>query len=218
MDHDVRVLADADATARAGAALLASVATEAAARSGRCDLAVSGGRTPEVMFEHLASLEVPWDRVTLYQVDERVAPDGDPSRNLTNLRAAFGAVEVRVEPMGVVATDLDAAAAAYADLLPARFDAVHLGLGPDGHTASLVPEDPVLEVEDRLVALTQPYQGHRRMTLTYPALARADLLVWLVTGGEKRDALARLRAGDASIPAGRVVASRSIVLADAAAA
>ncbi|HEV3328517.1 MAG TPA: 6-phosphogluconolactonase [Acidimicrobiales bacterium] len=218
MDHDLRVLADAEATAQAGAELLAEVAREAVTRRGRCDAAVSGGRTPEVMFERLAGLDVPWDRVTLYQVDERVAPPGDPSRNLTNLMASLGTVTVRVEAMGVNDADLARAASAYAAELPPRFDVVHLGLGPDGHTASLVPGDPVLDVVDRLVAVTQPYQSHRRMTLTYPCLSRADLLLWLVTGQEKRDALARLAAGDTSIPAGRVTAARSVVLADAAAA
>jgi 6-phosphogluconolactonase len=216
--HDVRVLADADATAAAGAAMLASLATGAVARHGRCDLAVSGGTTPAVMLAKLAELDVPWDRMTIFQVDERIAPSGDPSRNLSMLDSCLRGVPVRVVPMDVEAADLDAAAAAYATQLPARFDAVHLGLGPDGHTASLVPGDPVLEVADRLVSLTEPYQGHRRMTLTHPALARADVLVWLVTGEAKRDALARLRAGDASIPAGRVHAARSVVLADAAAA
>jgi 6-phosphogluconolactonase len=218
VDHELRVLGDADAIAQAGAELLAQVATGAVARRGRCDLAVSGGRTPEAMFDRLAALQVPWDRVTLFQVDERVAPAGDPSRNLTNLLTALGAVAVRVEEMGVNDEDLTRAAANYAAGLPGRFDAVHLGLGSDGHTASLVPGDPVLDILDRLVALTEPYQAHRRMTLTYPALARADLLVWLVTGVEKRDALARLRGGDTSIPAGRVTAARSVVLADAAAA
>jgi 6-phosphogluconolactonase len=216
--HDLRVLTDAAATAAAGAELLASTIADAVAQRGRCDVAVSGGRTPEAMFAALAGMALPWERVTIYQVDERVAPDGDAARNLTALEASLHDLPVRIDPMPVGDDDLDAAAGAYAAVLPARFDVVHLGLGADGHTASLVPGDPVLDVADRLVALTQPYQGHRRMTLTYPALARADLLVWLVSGAEKHDALARLLADDASIPAARVRAARSVVLADANAA
>ena len=172
------------------------------------------------MFARLATRgDRPGTRVTIFQVDERVAPDGDPDRNLTHLDACARRRPGRADRADAGDDDdLDAAAARYAGALPRRFDLVHLGLGPDGHTASLVPGDPVLDVDDRLVALTEPYQGHRRMTLTYPALARADLLVWLVTGAEKRDALARLLAGDRSIPAGRVTAARSVILADAAAA
>jgi 6-phosphogluconolactonase/glucosamine-6-phosphate isomerase/deaminase len=119
--------------------------------------------------------------------------------------------------MPVGAPDVEAAADEYAALLPDRFDLVHLGLGPDGHTASLVPGDPVLDVTDRLVAVTAPYQEHRRMTLTYPALARADQLLWLVTGEDKRRPLAQVLAGDPSVPGGRVVAARSLVLCDTAA-
>ena len=120
--------------------------------------------------------------------------------------------------MPVEAGELEAAAAAYAAGVPERIDLVHLGLGDDGHTAALVPGDPVLEVDDRLVALTGEYRGRRRMTLTYPALARAEQLLWLVTGADKADPLARLLAGDRSIPAGRVTAGRSLVVADRAAA
>ena len=119
--------------------------------------------------------------------------------------------------MPVNEDDLEAAAAAYAASLPEHFDLVHLGLGPDGHTASLVPGDPVLSVTDRLVALTQPYQGRVRMTLTYPALARARQILWLVTGEDKKEPLARLLAGDTTIPAGRVEAAASLVMADRAA-
>jgi 6-phosphogluconolactonase len=170
------------------------------------------------MFAELANEEMPWAETELFQVDERVAPAGDPARNLTNLHASIADAPARVHPMPVNDPDLAAAAAAYATVLPQRFDLVHLGLGPDGHTASLVPGDPVLEVSDALVAVTQPYQEHRRMTLTYPALARADQIMWLIAGSDKRPALSKLLAGDESIPAGRVLATRSLVLADAAAA
>lgn len=180
--------------------------------------AVSGGTTPWAMFAHLVGQDLPWERVRFFQVDERVAPDGDPDRNLTHLRACLGKVPAEVIPMPVDALDLESAAEEYARLIPRRFDLVHLGLGPDGHTASLLPGDPVLEVGDRLVALTGFYQGHRRMTLTYPALARADQLLWLVSGTEKRQALVRLIRGDRSIPAGRVEAGASTIFADRAAA
>jgi 6-phosphogluconolactonase len=170
------------------------------------------------MFEALRAEYMPWAQVELFQVDERVAPDGDPDRNLTHLRQSIGDVPAQVHPMPVNYPDLDAAAADYAAVLPERFDLMHLGLGPDGHCASLVPGDPVLEVTDKLVGVTQPYQGHQRMTLTYPALARADQLLWLVAGADKRGAMAKLLAGDESIPAGRVRATRSLIMADESAA
>lgn len=218
MEHDLEVAADAEAVASQAAAYVAGRARAAVAERGRFTFAVSGGHTPWAMFAALAKEDMPWADVELFQVDERVAPDGDPDRNLTHLRESIGDAPAQVHPMPVTDPDLGAAAAAYATVLPQQFDLVHLGLGPDGHTASLVPGDPVLHVHDRLVALTQPYQGHQRMTLTYPALTRADQLLWLVTGADKRDALGKLLAGDKSIPAGNVLALRSLVLADAAAA
>lgn len=217
MQHELEVSADADAVAKRAAAYVAQQARAAVAAHGRFTFAVSGGRTPWAMFGELASQDVPWADVELFQVDERVAADGDPDRNLTHLRASLGGAPASVHPMPVTDPDLAAAAADYAKVLPQRFDLVHLGLGPDGHTASLVPGDPVLDVTEALVAVTQPYHGHRRMTLTYPALARADQLLWLVAGSEKKDALAKLLAGDESIPAGQVLAVRSLVLADEAA-
>jgi 6-phosphogluconolactonase len=218
VQHELEVSADPAAVAARAASYVAARARAAVSEHGRFTFAVSGGHTPWAMFAELAKLDVPWADVELFQVDERVAPDGDPDRNLTHLRESIGDAPARVHPMPVSDPDLDKAAAAYAIELPERFDLVHLGLGPDGHTASLVPGDPVLEVIDELVAVTQPYQDHRRMTLTYPALARADQLLWLITGGDKRDPLAKLLAGDESIPAGRVQAARSLVLADAKAA
>ncbi len=140
------------------------------------------------MFEKLAQLDVAWSEVVVYQVDERIAPAGDATRNLTNLERSLGASRPTIVAMPVNDEDLDEAAADYARLLPERFDLVHLGLGPDGHTASLIPGDPVLEVRDHLVAVTGVYQGEQRMTLTYDALSRADQLLWLVTGSDKRAA------------------------------
>ncbi len=169
------------------------------------------------MFEKLAHLDVSWADVVIYQVDERIAPPGDATRNLTNLERSLGESRPTIVPMPVNDDDLDEAAASYAQLLPERFDLVHLGLGPDGHTASLIPGDPVLTVRDRLVAVTGVYQGEQRMTLTYDALARADQLLWLVTGADKRTALSDLLRGDTSNPAGRVVAAASTVMADEAA-
>jgi len=214
----IEILPDAESVARRGAEIAAAAAADAVADRGRFEFAVSGGRTPWAMFADLAG-KMPWEKVTIYQVDERVAPDGDPDRNLTQLERALppgGAADVRAMP--VTFHDLEAAAADYAASLPEAFDLVHLGLGPDGHTASLIPGDPVLEVTDRDVALTGEYQGRRRMTLTYPALDRARRILWLVTGDDKVDALARLRAGDESIPGGRVSTAHALVVADAAAA
>ena len=214
----IEMLPDADAVARRGAVIVAAAARGAIAERDRFTFAVSGGRTPWAMFTALAEEDVPWERVTIYQVDERVAPEGDPDRNLTHLRASLpAAAAADVRPMPVEAPDLEAAAADYAASLPARLDLIHLGLGPDGHTASLVPGDPVLDVTDRDVAVTGVYQGRRRMTLTYPVLDRARQVLWLVTGTDKVDALRRLQAGDRSIPGGRVAAA-AVVVADAAAA
>jgi 6-phosphogluconolactonase len=172
------------------------------------------------MFELLGKDGLDWEHVDLFQVDERVAPDGDPDRNLTQIGDSLpDAARERLRPMPVTDDDLDAAAVRYDAELSRPLDLVHLGLGPDGHTASLVPDDPVLEVTDRLVALTGgEYQGRRRMTLTYPALADARRVFWLVAGESKRDAVGKLLAGDRSIPAGRVEAAGGAVLADRSAA
>jgi 6-phosphogluconolactonase len=218
MSLEIEVLPDGRAVAQRGAEIVGSAAATAIAERGQFTFAVSGGRTPWAMFADLAG-KLPWEKVTIFQVDERVAPDGDPERNLTLLEQSLppgGAADVRAMP--VWSEDLEAAAAMYADALPEQLDLVHLGLGPDGHTASLVPGDPVLDVTDRDVAVTGVYQERQRMTLTYPALNRARQILWLVTGKDKVDALAQLRAGDPSIPAGRVSTAHAVVVADAAAA
>jgi 6-phosphogluconolactonase len=218
MEFELVTVPDASSLAKRGAVFVAALARATVADRGRFSWAVSGGRTPWAMFAELAHEDVPWGSMEIFQVDERVAPEGDPDRNLTHLRQSLGSAPAKVTPMPVNDPDVESAAAAYAGALPARFDLVHLGLGPDGHTASLVPGDPVLEVTDRLVALTAPYQGHPRMTLTYPALSRADEILWLISGEDKRGPLAQLVDGDQSIPAGRVQARHSTVLADASAA
>ena len=172
------------------------------------------------MFADLADLDMPWESVEIYQVDERVAPEGDPLRNLTHLRESLGPqLPVQVHPMPVEADDLERAARDYAGDLPATIDLIHLGLGSDGHTASLVPGDPILDVDDRLIAITgRAYQGTHRMSMTYPQLSRTRGLLWLITGADKREPLQQLLTGDPSIPAGRVEAPASLILADAEAA
>ena len=218
MPLEIEVLRDADAVAERGAQIVASAAAVALAARDRFTFAASGGRTPWAMLAALYG-RLPWEKVTIFQVDERIAPEGDPDRNLTQLQRSLpsgGAADVRAMP--VWSEDLEAAAALYAEALPDQLDLVHLGLGPDGHTASLVPGDPVLAVMDRDVAITGVYQGRTRMTLTYPTLNRARQILWLVTGEDKVDALRRLQDGDQSIPAAWVSTTNALVVADAAAA
>ena len=224
----IEVLPDDGAVARRAAAFVAAAAAEAVAQRGRFVLAVSGGHTPWQMLRDLAGEPVPWAGVQVVQVDERVAPAGDPDRNLTHLRESLLAGAPlrpeQIHAMPVEEPDLEAAAARYAETLrqlagtPPVLDLAHLGLGPDGHTASLVPGDPVLDVTGADVALTSVYQGRRRMTLTYPVLNRARRILWLATGGSKVEMLKRLLDGDRTIPAGRVSRDQAVVLADRAAA
>ena len=221
------VLADPQATAERAAAIIAQDARAAVAARGKFTMAVSGGHTPWVMLRGLANQDVPWAGVEVFQVDERVAPAGDPDRNLTHLHESLlvhaPIKREQIHAMPVELPDLEAAASQYAETLraitgePAVLDLVHLGLGPEGHTASLVPGDTVLNITDRDVGVTGIYMGHRRMTLTYPLLNRSRKILWLVTGAEKTAMLPRLREGDVTIPAGRISRDQAVVLADRAA-
>ncbi len=224
----IEVLPDAESAAREAAKLIAEEARAAVTARGKFVMAVSGGKTPWIMLRNLAHEDVPWNGVHVIQVDERIAPPGDPDRNLTHLRESL-LTDAPLRPeqihaMPVESDDLESACASYTQTLehlagaPPELDLVHLGLGPDGHTASLVPDDPVLEEMDADVALTGVYQGRRRMTLTYPILNRSRKVLWLVTGLEKSDMLARLLTEDLSIPASHVRSDRSVVFSDRAAA
>jgi 6-phosphogluconolactonase len=213
----LEVLPDAETVAGRGAEEVAAAARGAIAARGLFTFAVSGGRSPWAMFRALADEDLPWEAIGIWQVDERLAPDGAPDRNLTSLVPALPAA-VELHPMPVTEDDLDAALERYAASLPEAFDLVHLGMGDDGHTASLIPGDPVLDVTDLDVALTREYRGRRRMTLTYPALDRSRRVLWLITGEGKSAMLPRLLAGDPSIPAGRVSVEDQVVFADRAAA
>ena len=222
------VLPDIQSVAQRAATIIALEARAAVASRGRFTLAVSGGHTPWLMLSALVDEDVPWEHVHLLQVDERVAPAEDPDRNLAHLRESLldnvPLPSAQIHAMPVEAGDLEAACAEYAATLraiagsPPMLDLVHLGLGPDGHTASLIPEDEVLEAMDVDVALTGPYQGRRRMTLTYPVINHARRMLWVVTGEDKVPMLRRLLDGDPSIPAGRVKRTAALVVADRAAA
>jgi len=221
------ILPDPGAVAIRAAERIVQVAREAVAERGRCALAISGGTTPWRAFRALAGEDVPWDRVHLFQVDERVALSGDTDRNDFHLKEALidriAIPPANVHPMPVEEEDLDEGARRYESILrriagtPPVLDLVQLGLGEDGHTASLFPGDATLQVIDADVAVSGLHKGRRRMTLTFPAIDRARCILWLVTGAGKAAALERLRAGDRSIPAGCVRSDHAVLFADTAA-
>ncbi|MEX0972978.1 MAG: 6-phosphogluconolactonase [Solirubrobacterales bacterium] len=221
MAIETKVFPDADAASRFAAETVAAAGQLALATGGEYNLALSGGKTPWAMIGLLGEMEeMPWEDTHIYQVDERVAPPGDQARNLTHLVQMLSIDhQAALQPMPVTSRDLELSAAEYEVHVPEELDLVHLGLGPDGHTASLVPGDSVLEVDDRRVSITGVhYQGHARMTLTYPALAAARRILWLVLGEASREPLAKLLAGDTSIPAGRVENENMLLVCDEAAA
>ena len=212
MTLSVEVAGDPPEAALRVAGLIAYRARTAVQERGAFTLALSRGAE---LAARLGEEDLPWPHVTVFQVDERVTPVGHHDRNLLQLHAELPAETIR--PLPVDDLDLEAAADRYAAALPERLDLVHLGLGSDGHTASLIPGDPVLDIRKRLVAVTREHEGYRRMTLTYPALEAAREVVWLVTGESKRDALSRLIEGDVSIPAARVATEQQRVVVDRAA-
>lgn len=219
---DIEVASDARALAARGATLIAQELRSAIEARGLAAIALSGGQTPALLFAQLARHDLPWERVHVFQVDERVAPDGHPDRNLTDLGAnLLDQVPVNAHPMPVTAADLRQAAQGYAGLLRevcgGVLDVAHLGLGDDGHTASWPPGDPVVDAPGD-VAIVGPYRGRVRMTLTPAAVNRARWILWLVSGASKAGALARLLEGDDALPAARVRRTSGLILADEAAA
>jgi len=220
----IEVLDNADMVAQKAASIIAGEARKAVALRGCFIMAVSGGKTPWKMLRALADEDVPWEGMHILQVDERLAPEGHPDRNMTHLcESLLGHAPIlpeQIHAMQVEEKDPEAAAAGYARTIseiagsPPIIDLIHLGLGPDGHTASLIPGDPVLDVTDRDVAQTGIYQGRHRLTLTYPIINHARKILWLITGSEKSEMLQRLLDSDLSIPAGRISQAKAMVLAD----
>jgi 6-phosphogluconolactonase len=217
----------AEQVAVRAAAYLEQLIRETLTHQKSFSLAISGGRTPWEMLKLLSKADLPWQRINLFQVDERVAPDGHSDRNLTQLFQAIAGTpmvtQLRIFPMPVTAEDLDVAAKEYTEVLNEvtkgkGLDMIHLGLGSDGHTASLVPGDEVLAIQNRLVACTQNnYQGRIRMTLTYPLLNSAKQILWIVTGSEKKEMVKRMLQKDPSIPAGSIRQENALLLVDQAA-
>jgi 6-phosphogluconolactonase len=191
------------------------------AREAPRSIALSGGDTARRCYELLATADVSWRGVDAYFGDERWVPVRDPDSNEGMARVTF---LDQVQPHSVhsmyeAGSDPESAAAAYDELMrSSSVELVHLGLGDDGHTASLFPGSPVLEEADRLVVSTgDDDHPHRRITLTFPALARAPLVVFTVSGAEKCEAFARVRRGE-DVPANRVRAERIVWIVDRAAA
>jgi 6-phosphogluconolactonase/glucosamine-6-phosphate isomerase/deaminase len=213
---DVRVAPDAASAAAEAASWVAHHLRNAVLRRGAATLAVSGGTTPVAMFTELAGLDMPWAELTVFQVDERVAPDGDPARNAA-LLDLFPVRGTHLRAMPVTVADVRSAARRYAAKLPDRLDVVHLGLGDDGHTASWPPGDPVVESTE-LVALCGEYRGHVRMTLTPLAVNAARHRLVLAAGADKAVAMERWLLGDPDVPVHHLRRSDTVVVIDRAAA
>lgn len=227
MPIELELLPDAATAARRAASLIAEHAREALRERGRFLLALSGGSTPLPMFDALAREPLPSEGIELFQVDERVAPEGDAARNWTHIEQRLatptGLSAAQLHPMPAAMEQPEAAAEAYARMLEERagrppiLDLVHLGLGNDGHTASLFPGDAAIDIDQHWTTATGDHNGHRRITLTLPVLSGARSILWLVCGADKAPMLARLLAADAGIPAGRVSQASARIIADEAA-
>lgn len=213
---EIRVAADPQAAADVAARAIARRLVNAVAARGTASVAFSGGSTPALMLARMAELDVPWGQVHVFQVDERVAPDGDPARN-AGLLDALPVRRANRHLMPVTAKDLNAAARRYAAALPERFDVVHLGVGDDGHTASWPPGDPVIDATEP-VAMSAPYNGFVRMTLTPPVVNAARHRLVLAPGAAKAQPLSRWLLDDHSLPIQRVRRADTVVVIDAAAA
>ena len=224
----IEIFDNADLAAQKAADFIASEARHVVALRGRFILAVSGGRTPWKMLRALADKDVPWEGMHILQVDERIAPEGDSERNMTHIRGNLLLHSPlpfeNIHAMKVNEDDPEAGADSYAGTIrdlagpQAIIDLIHLGLGADGHTASLIPGDPVLNLTGKDVAATGIYQGRRRLTLTYPIINRARKILWLITGSEKNEMFQRFLSGDISVPAGRISREQAIIIADKEAA
>ncbi len=225
---EIKILPSPETVANEAARMTAKIARASVAERGRFLMAVSGGKTPWLMLRALGQENVPWESMHIFQVDERIAPFSHPDRNLTHIQECLlGNTllnESQIYAMPVEGNDLEIAATSYEKTLcriagtPPIFDLVHLGLGSDGHTASLVPEDRVLEINDRDIAITDFYQGRQRMTLTFPIINRARNIVWVIAGADKSLMLKLLLDADSSIPAGQICQDNAFILADRAAA
>ena len=185
-------------------------------------IALSGGETAEDAYAALAARDVSWTDVDVYFGDERFVAVSDPDSNEGMARRALleRAHPRAIHSMATAGPTLDTAAEAYDALVAAAppIALVHLGLGPDGHTASLFPRSAALGVTDRLVVANgDDLHPHPRLTFTDPAIERAELVVFTIDGADKRDAFSRIRAGD-DLPAAHVRAKEIVWLVDPAVA
>jgi len=218
----VEVCSTPQEAATRAAELIAECLREAIARSGNGTVALSGGRTPSTMLQELASAPLDWSRIHIFQVDERLVDDGDERSNMKTIRSAFERPSLAIEQMHHMQIHGDspqAGADRYTSQIrlvagnPPTFDVVHLGLGEDGHTASLFPGDSALDA-DGDVAVTGIHGGVRRMTLTLKVINRARSRVWLVTGNAKRNVVQGLLRRDLALIASRVDQDNSSLVID----